>query len=291
MVPWQTTAPRPKAPLDMVLQARDIDLFEAIHDFDGLLSDKQIQRLFFNGGERACRYRLSKLWQNGYLNKPSREQRTRLPCMIYWLDSLGAEQVANRHGNPFDRFQWVKRPRWGQVAHDIAVNSFRIDVMQAVQHMPTFELGVWYSEGVFRHWKDVVTFSTEKGVTQKRVTPDGYFEIWIDGKIFRLLFELDMATRDNPNFILEKARPCLAYIKSTLYRQRFGHNAGRVLIVTTTPLRLKYMKARTEAALGNAASVFLFSTFDLVNDQTVLSEPIWYRGGETDPVALLVPHT
>ena len=275
----------------MALQPRDIDLFEAIRDFDGVLSDVQIQRLFFQDGTRARRYRLSKLWQNGFLNKPSRQQRARLPCMIYWLDRLGAEQVANRLGVPFERFQWVKRPRWGQVAHDIAVNDFRIDVIQAVKQVSRLELGAWYSEGVFRRWKDAVTFASERGSAQKRVTPDGYFELWMDDKKFRLLFELDMATRDNPNFILEKARPCLAYIKSNIYRERFGHNAGRVLVVTTTALRLKYMKAKTEAALGNAARVFLFTTFDRVTSHAVLTQPIWQRGGEAISTPLFVPRS
>ena len=288
IVPWQTTAKRPKNPRPMALQRRDVDLFETINDFDGLLSEDQICRLFFGGGERACRYRMSKLWQNGYLHKPSRDQRARIPAMIYWLDTPGAQEVANRHGLPLEQLNWVKRPRWGQVAHDLAVADFRIDVLIFTRRYPAFQIGAWYSEGVFRRWKDVVTFPTEKGVTKKRVTPDGYFEILLNGKTFRLLFELDMATRDNPNFILEKARPCLAYIKSDPYRERFGHNAGRVLVVTTSALRLKYMKTRTESALGKAASVFLFSTFELVNSDTVLTEPIWQRGNENDPVPLFV---
>lgn len=287
MITRHTTAPRPQTPREMMLQQRDLDLFETIHAFDGLLSETQIRRIFFAGGERACRYRLSKLWQNGYLHKPSREQRHHLPCMIYWLDTLGAQQVANRLGTKLEQFSWVKHPRWGQVAHDVAVADFRVDVMEAVKRLPYLQLGDWYSEGVFRRWKETVTFATEKGAVKKHVTPDGYFEVWMDGKKFRLLFELDMATRDNPNFLLEKARPCLAYIKSDLYKQRFGHNAGRVLVVTKSQLRLKYMKAKTEEALGSAAGVFLFSTFDLVTPTTVLSEPIWYKGGEPQPIPLL----
>lgn len=288
MVSRRTTAERPKTVPGLVLQPRDLELFEAVHAFDGVLSEEQIRRLFFKGGERACRYRLSKLWQNGYLAKPSREQRGHLPCMIYWLDELGAKAVASQQGAKFEQFQWVKHPRWGQVAHDIAVNDFRVDVLEAVQMIPQLELGTWYSEGVFRRWKDEVRFPTEKGMTRKQVTPDGYFELWLNAKKFRLLFELDMATRDNPNFVLEKARPCLGYIKSDLYRQRFGHNAGRVLVVTKSLLRLRYMKAKVEDALGSAAGVFLFSTFDLVNAETVLTEAIWYRGGEQVPSSLLV---
>ncbi len=291
MVTRPMTAVRPREPHGMMLQQRDLDLFETIYAFDGLLSEAQIRGIFFSGGERACRYRLSKLWQNGYLHKSSREQRQHLPCMIYWLDGLGAQQVANRLGIKFEQLVWVKHPRWGQVDHDLTVSDFRVDVMEAIEQLPHLQLGAWYSEGVFRRWKDTVTFTSEKGAMKKIVTPDGYFELWMEGKKFRLLFELDMATRDNPNFLLEKARPHLAYIKSDLYKQRFGHNAGRVLVVTKSQLRLKYMKASIERALESAAGIFYFSTFDLVTPQQVLSEPIWYRGGEQAPVPLLVHST
>lgn len=287
---WQTTAERPKEPQGMRLEERDKELLEAIHAFDGMLSGPQIERLFFNSW-RVTRERLGKLWQNGYINKPSRRQRAALPAMIYWLDSAGAEVVAGRQGVSLREFKWVSRPRWGQVEHDLAVNDFRIAVMDAAERSTFLELGVWFSEGVFRSWRDSVEYHGRDGSRRQIVTPDGYCELLMGGKKFRLLLEIDMATKDNPRFLDEKARPFLAYLRSEMYRERFGHNAGRVLVVTTGKRRLQHMKEQVEARLAKSAEIFHFTTFDDVTPASVLTEPIWYRGNATDPAPLLRPPT
>ena len=285
---WQTTAERPNQPLGMRLEERDKELLESIYAFDGMLSGPQIERLFFKSW-RVTRERLSKLWQNGYINKPSRRQRAALPAMIYWLDDAGAEIVAGRLGISLREFKWIKRPRWGQVEHDLAVNDFRIDVIQAAEQSSFLDLGVWFSEGVFRSWRDSVQYSGRDGFNKQIVTPDGYCELLMGSKKFRLLIEIDMATKDNPRFVDEKARPFLAYIKSDTYMKRFGHNAGRVLVITTGQQRLKHMKEQVELSLGSAAGVFLFTTFKQVTSATVLTGLIWYRGNESEPSALLTP--
>lgn len=281
-------AERPVKPKGMLLTARDRELLEAIYAFDGMMSAAQLQRLFF-ASWRVTRERLGVLWANGYIEKPNRRKRAALPCMVYWLGETGARIVAERDKTPFGEFAWVKEPRWGQIEHDVTVNDFRLDVLQAAERVNFLEIGQWFSEGVFRSWKDNVSYEDDGKVVNRIITPDGYFEIWINRIQFRLLLELDMATKDNPRFVREKAKPLLNYLKSPRYKERFGHNAGRVLVVTTSERRLRNMKRATENALGKAAGVFFFTTFAAVTPQSVLTAPIWSAGGSDQPSALFTP--
>ena len=75
---------------------------EAIHAYDGMLGFSQLKRMFFTG-ESQTKQRLKVLYQNGYLNRPNKEQRRRVPEMIYWLDKRGAEIVASLNGSSITR--------------------------------------------------------------------------------------------------------------------------------------------------------------------------------------------
>ena len=65
----------------MRLTDRDRQILEAVHSYDGLLSEHQIRRLFFRG-RTAVQTRLMLLYQYGYLNRPNRRQRAALTTMI-----------------------------------------------------------------------------------------------------------------------------------------------------------------------------------------------------------------
>ena len=135
-------------PPAMCLTKRDRQILEAIHSFDGMLGFPQIRRLFFTGKSQA-EERLKLLYQNSYLNRPNREQRLRMPEMIYWLDRNGAELVASLTGVPLVELGWRREPRWFQVDHDLAVNNFRLDLIEACRDDPEVSLEVWVPESEF----------------------------------------------------------------------------------------------------------------------------------------------
>ena len=86
------TDPRP-----VRLTPRDRRILGTIHAFDGLISLKQIDRLFFSGtGGTWPRERLRALFDNGYLNMPDRDNVHRVPLgeTIYFLGKKGAAMVA-----------------------------------------------------------------------------------------------------------------------------------------------------------------------------------------------------
>ncbi len=132
----------------MRLTERDIRILEAVHAYDGMLGFSQIQRLFFTGKSQA-EHRLKLLYQHRYLNRPNRDQRRRLPEMIYWLDKQGAEIVASLKGTPLQEFSWRKQPRWFQVEHDLAVNDFRLDMVDSLSRIPEIDLETWIPESEF----------------------------------------------------------------------------------------------------------------------------------------------
>jgi len=273
-------------PPPMKLTERDKHILEAVHAYDGMLADYQIQALFFTG-RTQMKLRTKLLFQNGYLNRPDRKRRAALDYMIYWLGKKGAEYVAGLAGQTLEDFEWRREPRWGQISHDIAVNDFRIAVVQACQISPHLVLGEWIPEGEFRSNPDSVKVPDQNGKsTVRKVQPDGYFVIETWKKRLRWLLEIDMRTEDNPRFVREKVIPGLTYVKSDAYKERFGYNAGNFLVVTTGERRMRYMKRHAEDAVGDAAKFFFFTTFSQVSAQTVLTAPIWLQGGYEEPVAL-----
>src|SRR5690606_19381324 len=282
-----TQARRPDRPTPMRLTERDSRMLEAVHAFDGVLGNYQIRRLFFTG-ERQARLRLSLLFQHGYLAKPSRRQRAGLPCMVYWLAKRGAAHVAGVHGQPLRARAYRREPRWAQIAHDLAVNDFRLDVMDACVEREDCALEQWIPEGEFWAHPDRVEYKQANGTKARRlVRPDGFFVIRKGRHHSRLLLEIDCATEDNPRFAREKVRPGVAYLRSEAYRQRFGYQSGRWLVVTTGERRLRNMKRQTELAVGKDAQVFWFTTAGKITPQSVLTAPIWLRGGDDQPSALL----
>lgn len=280
------TAKRPAEKRPMRFTDRDSRILETIHAFDGVMGDYQIKRRFFTG-DRQCRGRLSVLFQHGFLARPDRKKRVSLPCMVYWLDKQGAAYVAGLNGQEIREFSYRREPRWSQIIHDLAVNDFRLDVLEACKRHPKLSLEQWIPESEFWAYPDKVQFTDRNGKKSSRnMRPDGFFVVRQGDYYSRLLLELDRATEDNPRFAREKVLPGIAYLRSKAYKQRFGFQSGRWLVVTTSERRMRNLKRQTEAVAGKDARVFYFTTADQVQMKTLLTEPIWYRGGDNQPSAL-----
>lgn len=271
-------------PPPMRLTERDKQILEAIHSYDGLLGFSQIRRLFFSGESQAER-RMMLLYQHKYVNRPGFEERKRLPEMIYWLDKRGAELVANLEGTPLPDFAWRKEPRWFQVEHDLAVNNFRLDLLQACQAAKGVKLESWVPESEFWAYPDAVTYSYQNNKMKRNIRPDGFFILTTGENRIRYLLEIDRSTEDNPRFLREKLLPGLAYIHSQAYETRFGHRSGRWLVVTTGERRLRNMLQ--QARRGEAKGLFYFTTFSQLTPQTILSSPIWRRADRDDLVPMV----
>lgn len=272
----------------MQLTARDKRILETIHAYDGLLSDLQIQQLFFSG-KSAMQVRLMLLYQHGYLHRPNRRQRAALPTMIYWLGDKGAAYVAGLQDVPLDEFSWHKEPRLVQVEHDLAVNDVRIAFLKACTRSSDFTLEEWIPASEFHAHPDKVEFVFANGTKASRfIRPDGFCVVSKGTYTSRLLLELDRASEDNPRLVREKILPGIVYLRSAAYKQRCGYTSGRWLFITTSERRLKNMKRTTENAAKGDAKLFYFTTIDRITPETLLTEPIWWRGGEMTPTSLFL---
>jgi hypothetical protein len=305
----------------MRFQDRDFEIIKTIYDNDGVLAKRQLKQLFWPGNStRAMEKRLAKLNHGEYLAWPSRDHwRSKpIPEPICWLGWRGILMVAGKRGivieppgqsneNKLRRFEkelhdkglrWMREPRWIQLEHDIAVTDFRLGIEQAVAEINSLTLENWITDGTFRSNMDVIeyaikgkegTLKTEK----KGICPDGYFEISDERRRIngtparaRFLVEIDMSTHDNPSFGREKAIPGVAYIKSAAYKNRFGYNSGRWLILTTGKVRMKNLVQQTIQSAGSGSKAFLFTTFEQLAGKNMLTEPIWMQPGNEQSLAL-----
>ena len=121
------------------------------------------------------------------------------------------------------------------------------------------------------------------------IIPDGYFCLH-DGKyVYHNFLEVDMGTETAKSSkfgrrdFSRKILGYLAYYNSGLYQRKYGPEQQdeelpmRVLTVTTSPKRMTSLKAVAEAA--GAGKQFWFTTFDRLDSETVLHEPIWEVAG------------
>ena len=135
-------------PPSMRLTDRDTQILEAVHAYDGLLSFAQIQRLFFTGKSQT-EQRLKLLYQHGYLARPDQDQRRQLPEMSTGSIKKVLKRSRALNGTPLNEFYWRNEPRWFQVSHDLMVNDFRLDLLEACRKDKQIKLETWIPESEF----------------------------------------------------------------------------------------------------------------------------------------------
>jgi hypothetical protein len=305
---------RAAPPPPMRFQERDGQILSTIHQYDGVLSRRQIKAMFWpHASVQAMERRLSLLFHNSFLDWPDPDQRRTkpIPEPVVWLGWRGimhvAQQICFEVQPPstgrenqlrlFDKrlrtqgIRWQREPRWSQLAHDIAVNDFRMIVEQAAKKWPSLTLEKWLPEGDFFSDMDVITiqYTNPKGENKSRrkgIRPDGFFilvdhlrQINNSSARGRFLLEFDNGNHPLDRFGREKALPGLQYLRSEAYKNRFGFNSGRWLVVCNSKQRLQNLKFQTEKMVGKDAWIFLFTTMDQVKPDTVLNAPIWFPGG------------
>ena len=293
-------------------QARDADVLQTIQDMGGVMAKRQLKALFWlDKSKRAMEKRLAKLKNYAYINWPSLEQRrvNPNPEPVVWLDWKGAFYLAGLSGIKVDLpekknetqkralqknlrlegFSWLREPRWSQLYHDITVIDVRLTFQHYCVQSDLIQFEDWVNESEFRSNMDVVDikYTTRNGVVAKRkkgICPDGML-VLVDEKRRRLnqpfrarfLLEVDMATHDNLSFGWEKSVAGVAYIKSKAYRERFGNNSGRWLVITTGDIRMKHLMKQTVKMTEKNADLFLFTTYQDFFSRNPLQEKIWSK--------------
>ena len=313
---------RRSIPPAMRFQSRDGEIIQALHTYDGVMARRQIKDLFWKSTSvKTMERRLTLLYHNSFINLPTLDQRRRNPISepIVWLGWRGILYLAgqmeidvpspNNAGENQMRLLekrlreegigWQREPRWSQLEHDIAVNDFRMAIEKASKKWPSVTLERWIPEGDFLREMDTIDFEykDQDGKIRKRrkgIRPDGYFVLLDHLRLInnsparaRFLLEFDNGNHPLTRFGKDKAVPGVAYVRSNAYKQRFGFNSGRWLIVCNGEKRMHNLKARTEKAVGVNASIFLFTTTGQIEPETVLNMPIWIKGGSNKLMSLV----
>lgn len=307
---------RVDSPPPIRLTDRDIDLIQAIQDYGGFLSFRHLHYLFFEGRDRrTMERRLSILFHNQYLEWPSLEQRRTkpIPEAIYWLGWRGILLIAALQGVDITEpvsdslnqmkllekelrsqgIYWLSEPHWIQTPHDIKVIDLRLAFERGLGALPNLALVDWVNEHSFRVDHDRVSIDNGKG--KRGVIPDLYLMLVDEGRKSsgdpehkaHLLFEIDMATRDNPRFEREKLQAYAAYIGSPAFKERFYSEVGSWLVVTTGKKRMRNLIRQTIKLPAEKRRHFFFSTFHQVDHSNPLTDPIWWRPGAKEPVSLI----
>ena len=307
----------------MRFQDRDSEMLQAIQDNQGILARRHLKDLFWKDKSwRALEQRLAKLNQAGYLSWPERDQYKvhPIPEAICWLGWRGALHVAVLMGievkapNSDNEYQlrqlekslrrkgftWVREPHWSLLEHDLAIIDFRFSVESAIREYSSLTISKWVSEREFRAFKDTVIAEVRRIKTQdlpikKTVFPDGYFEIFNEKlhamgqpSRMRFLLEFDMGTHDTLRFGREKVIPGVEYIKSPIYKSRFGSNSGYWLIVAKGgPLRIKHLMLQIEKNAGTNTDLFFVASIDDLKNENPLTTQIWQQVGRDTPRSLL----
>ena len=174
--------------------------------------------------------------------------------------------------------------------------DFRLAVERSVNELTSLSLEKWVNESEFLVQTDVVEYVSPKGrgtkPKKRGVRPDGYFVVLNHNRLrqglaarARFLVEIDMSSHDIGSFMEEKVAAGAAYIESEAFRERFGDNSGRWLVITIGELRLKHLLRQTNRAGGGG--MFYFCTFDQLVKSNVLTSPIWHLELRAEPITLL----
>ena len=151
--------------------------------------------------------------------------------------------------------------REGASTHLLFLNDVRIDIhLAAGDHL--------------HRWDNDATLKAKRG----NPIPDAFFVLRYSEDYYSFYLEADRDTEPAKIFKEKVTAYIAAFDNGSIYD-------APVLTVTTTPARLNTLLRVCREA--GADERFLFTSSDLVNVESVLSDPIWYDPLSSQPVALL----
>lgn len=266
----------------MRLMERDVEILKTVHDYRILRGD-QLQALFF-GSQSTASYRLSRLYQYGFLDRhflPTLGGLVSSPA-LYVLGKRGVDVLRRvLDCGPKD----IRKPPGNQelsmlfLEHLLQINDFRLAVTLAARNLG-YTLELWLDDYHLKANFDRVAIRTPQG--QRHVVsliPDAYCVLRVPQGRACFFLEMDRGTMTNTRF-RDKVLAYKAYIASGQYEQRYGTRSLRVLTVTSGPKRLENLKDEAEQA--NGGRVFWFTTSNLVSQENMFQISIWHVAGQTN---------
>lgn len=269
-------------PPGMRLTERDLEILKAAAEYRVLRQD-HIQKLFF-GSKSTAQYRLSHLYQHGFLNRHFLPVYAGWSPTLYTLDRRGVATLKNECG--IDHvLTWDSQNGHEFLAHTLAINDFRVAVTLASREAG-YHVKQWLTETHLKAHYDRVSVTDHKGRKQSvSLIPDSYFTLETPKGKASFFLEMDMGTMTISRF-QTKIAAYLAYVQTGLYQERYGTKSLRVLTVTTSGVRAENLLRAAHSL--QSQRLFWFAVKEVLSPNTVLHSPIWiYPGGQES--SALVP--
>ena len=260
----------------LVLQPRDVELLCDLFR-QGVMSRGQIQALHSFGSTPRCNFRLRQLYDAGFV---SRHVLPGVPIkqstgvqVLYSLGKAAIPVVALHLGREESEvrraYRRTQTPLF--VQHMLGIGDLRVAFHQAATEGDT-NIERWLCEDESRHAFEV---RAPGSAWRKEVfKPDAFV------RLRRLLFtafdercffiEADLGTTSQEK-MCNKRRIHQLYLDTGLFREVYGSQSFRTLVVTTSQRRLEHLLALMEE---QGSDLFWFSTFEAVREHGVLA-PIW----------------
>lgn len=275
----------------------DRRILEAIHTFEGVINLEQVGRLFPAASDPGrLESQMRRLVDGGYLKLHSEnaaKDASGAAETIYWLDEKGAAAVAAAQGSDPAELQWQNSLNWPLLSHNLKINRFHIDIIQACESSPTVTLQRWVTAREFWAYPESMPYTIRsQKIGGPGSRPDGFFQLRraLPDRTdeFAFVLEIDAGTGNSSPLDSGESLPGMAYLRSKSYQQRFGIRYGRWLVVAADQKRVEQLRDRARRADGKG--LFYFTTREQVSPDTVLTDPIWWVDNADDPTCLIPPH-
>ena len=284
----------------IMLQYRDIILFEALAKYR-YLKTSRIHELIFDGkSDTAIRRRLAKLYQNNYIDRifienPLATHYRGEAC--YFLDRDGYRVLVEEKGYRGRFHQKNKNVKPIFLNHTLLGIDFRLEVERSIENNTDVLLpqNGWVTEydmldpqATKKKDKYILFNEVFDPFNQKKMTlyPDAAFVLNGIGeykdKQALYFVEIDRGT-ESSSVISKKLRAYHCFSLSKAFKRYAKVDFFRVLFVTTSLRRVNGIMQNLEGSFG--LDLFFFADTAIINESNVITDSIWARSnGEIVPL-------
>lgn len=231
------TNPVKRKPLPKVLITdRDTELFEALHNY-GVMTRTNIQDCFVWDCVSDVNRRLRKLFDAGYLNRQYLPRKFGPTPVVY---SLGSEAVRVLEGRPkiskhglMRRFHRFRNLSDSLLPHELLITDFAALLKSSLRRYPGCQISDWKNDDDILEKCNMVSDGGDL-----LLKPDAYGSYHLHKVLYNFFLEADLGT-ESMSRIQKKVELYRSFKASGLYMSRFGRQAFRLFIVTTSTPRAK----------------------------------------------------
>ncbi len=273
---------KPRAEAGMRLEERDEQLLCDLL-LHRAMSRGQVQTLYFTSLVR-CNARMRQLFDHRFVTRYYSPIAPFGAQAIYMIGKAALPLVARRL--EMDLPEAARMARCGHtptfIEHTLATVDIYIAFRQALEERNGVEMERWLPEVQCRHEWEIRPSAGGKWRTET-FKPDGFVRMARKGgEYFNFFIETDLGHTSSKQF-LGKLMTHQRYLESGLFREVYGSETFKTLVITTGERRLRNLM---ELVSAQNSALFWFSTLKTVRGSEILNA-VWNAPLLDVPVALI----